>query len=77
MMSTTACRTAVAAFLSVLLAACASMPPPNLSRGQQRPPAPAGATGTQGGVQAEPLADDEGPRAQIRRGTGQNWAEAH
>ena len=72
MMSTTACRTAVAAFLSVLLAACASMPPPNLSRGQQRPPAaPAGAAGAQGGVQAQELADDEGPRAQIRRGTGQ------
>ena len=71
MTSTPACRTAVAAFLSVLLAACASMPPPNLSRGQQRPPAAAGATGAQGGVQAEPLADDEGPRAQIRRGTGQ------
>ncbi len=72
MMSTTACRTAVAAFLSVLLAACASMPPPNLSRGQQRPPvAAAGAGDARGGVQAEELAADEGPRAQIRRGTGQ------
>ncbi|MCW5581510.1 MAG: type II secretion system protein GspD, partial [Luteimonas sp.] len=61
------CRTVFATLLLVLLAACASMPPPNLSRGQQRPP-PADA---RGGVQAEELADDEGPRAQIRRGTGQ------
>lgn len=65
------CNSALAAFLSALLAACASMPSPNLSRGQQRPPAAPAAAGTQGGVQAEALEDDEGPRAQIRRGTGQ------
>ena len=61
------CQSAVAAFLSMVLAACASMPPPTLSRGQQpRPPAADGA-----GVQAEPLEDEAGPRAQIRRGSGQ------
>ena len=65
------CNSALAAFLSALLAACASMPSPNLSRGQQRPPAAPAAAGTQGGVQAEALEDDEGPRAQNRRGTGQ------
>jgi len=63
------CRSAIAAFLSIVLAACASMPPPTLSRGQQRPPAAAGAAAD--GVQAETLEDTEGPRAQIRRGTGQ------
>jgi len=63
------CRSAAAAFLSIVLAACASMPPPTLSRGQQRPPAAAGTAAD--GVQAETLEDAEGPRAQIRRGTGQ------
>ena len=54
----------------MLLAACASMPAPTLSRGQQRAPAPAAAGQT--GIQAEPLEEDEaGPRAQIRRGSGQ------
>lgn len=66
----TSSRPALAAFLSILLAACASMPPPTLSRGQQRPPVPAG-TAAADAIQAEPLEDDEGPRAQIRRGTGQ------
>lgn len=66
----TSSRAALAAFLSILLAACASMPPPTLSRGQQRPPVPAG-TAAGDAIQAEPLEDDEGPRAQIRRGTGQ------
>lgn len=66
----TSSRPALAAFLSILLAACASMPPPTLSRGQQRPPVPAG-TAAGDAIQAEPLEDDEGPRAQIRRGTGQ------
>ena len=70
MISRPFCRTAIAALLCGLLAACASMPPPNLSRGQQRPPA-APAAGAPGGVQSGELADDEGPRAQIRRGTGQ------
>ncbi len=63
------CRSAIAAFLSIVLAACASMPPPTLSRGQQRPPAADGAAAD--GVQTETLEDTEGPRAQIRRGTGQ------
>ncbi|TWT20184.1 type II secretion system protein GspD [Luteimonas marina] len=63
------CRSAIAAFLSMVLAACASMPPPTLSRGQQRPPAADGAAAD--GVQTETLEDTEGPRAQIRRGTGQ------
>lgn len=54
----------------MLLAACASMPAPTLSRGQQRAPTPAAAGQT--GIQAEPLQEDEaGPRAQIRRGSGQ------
>ncbi|MDH5832989.1 type II secretion system secretin GspD [Luteimonas kalidii] len=66
----TSSRSALAAFLSIVLAACASMPPPTLSRGQQRPPVPAG-TAAGDAIQAEPLEDDEGPRAQIRRGTGQ------
>ncbi len=63
------CQSAVAAFLSMVLAGCASMPPPTLSRGQQRPPA-AAAPGT-AGVQTGTLEDEEGPRAQIRRGSGQ------
>lgn len=71
MISRAAYRTAIAAFLSVLLAACAAMPPPKLSRGQHPPAAAAGAAGTRGGVQSAELEDDEGPRAQIRRGTGQ------
>ena len=53
----------------MILAGCASMPPPTLSRAQQRPPA-AVAPGT-AGIQAETLEDEEGPRAQIRRGSGQ------
>ncbi|MGY1410169.1 MULTISPECIES: type II secretion system secretin GspD [unclassified Luteimonas] len=70
MTSRSLCQSAVAAFLSMLLAGCASMPSPTVSRAQQRPPA-AAAPG-QAGIQAEPLEeDDEGPRAQIRRGSGQ------
>ena len=69
MTSRSFCQAVAAAFLSVLLAACASMPPPSLSRGQSAPPA--AGTAKQGGVQTETLEDDEGPRAQIRRGTGQ------
>ena len=62
------CRHAIAAFLAALLAACASMPPPTLSRAPQRPAAPDGAAG----IETEALpAEDAGPRAQIRRGTGQ------
>ena len=67
----TFCQSAAAACLSILLAACASMPPPTLSRGQVRPPAATGQSAADG-VQTEALAeDDEGPRAQIRRGSGQ------
>ena len=65
------CQTAVATCLTVLLAACTTMPPPTLSRGQHAPAPAAGTAGTAGGVQAEALEDDQGPRAQIRRGTGQ------
>ena len=61
----TFCRNASAALLITLLAACASLPPPTLSRSPQHPEAGAGT------VDAEMLAEDEGPRAQIRRGTGQ------
>src|SRR5690606_31117272 len=44
------------------------MPPPTLSRAPQRPAAPDGAAG----IETEALpAEDAGPRAQIRRGTGQ------
>src|SRR5690606_12805107 len=66
-------QSAVAAFLSMVLAGCASMPPPTLSRGQPRAPAAAGPgqAGIQAGIQAEPLQEEEGPRAQIRRGSGQ------
>jgi len=70
MTSRSLCQSAVAAFLSMLLAGCASMPPPTVSRAQQRPATTA--TPGQAGIQAEPLeAEDEGPRAQIRRGSGQ------
>ena len=62
------CQAAIAALSIALLAACATMPPPTLSRAQPRPPAPAG---TEGGVDTAVLAEDEGPRAQIRRGTGE------
>lgn len=65
------CQTAVATCLTVLLAACTTMPPPTLSRGQHAPAPAAGTAGAAGGVQAEALEDDQGPRAQIRRGTGQ------
>ncbi|TWT22092.1 type II secretion system secretin GspD [Luteimonas wenzhouensis] len=60
------CRTAIVALLAALLAACASMPPPTLSRSPQRP------AGPDAGVDTVALPDEEaaGPRAQIRRGTG-------
>jgi general secretion pathway protein D len=52
--------------LMVVLAGCASMPPPDIRRaGADRPQAAAQADGTT----VEAL--DEGPRAQIRRGSGQ------
>src|SRR5690554_2460907 len=70
MTSRSLCQSAVAAFLSMLLAGCASMPSPSVSRAQQR--TPADATSGQAGIQAQALEEDgEGPRAQIRRGSGQ------
>ncbi len=63
----TFCRNASAALLITLLAACASMPPPTLSRTGQHPPE----AGAAGAVDTGALVEDEGPRAQIRRGTGQ------
>ena len=62
------CQAATAALLVALLAACATMPPPTLSRAQPRPSAPAGA---EGGVDIAQLEEHEGPRAQIRRGSGE------
>ena len=66
-----------AALLATLLAACASMPAPNIRREGNTPrlaqAARADATPADG-VQAQPLAgeeDDGTPKAQIRRGTGQ------
>ncbi|MDH5822358.1 type II secretion system secretin GspD [Luteimonas sp. RD2P54] len=56
----------IAALLATLLAACATVPAPEVRRdGAAGVPAPAG-------VQAAPLEEDDGlPQAQIRRGTGQ------
>src|SRR5690606_10139866 len=62
-------QTATATLLTVLLAACASMPPPTLSRAAPQPAAPSTA---EGGAEVAPLPEDEGPRAQLRRGTGQD-----
>lgn len=61
----------------VLLAACVSSPVPHVQRGLERPVQGAQQTTPGDGVQTEPLdadksgADDGGPRAQIRRGSGQ------
>ena len=63
-------KPALTAALAMLLAGCATMPPPNIRRDGFHAPPKAGQAAD--GVQAEPLGqDDEGPRAQIRRGTGQ------
>lgn len=64
-------KPAFALALAMVLAACATMPPPDIRRDGVHPPP--GADGTQqGNVSVEPLAEEEqGPRAQIRRGTGQ------
>jgi general secretion pathway protein D len=65
----------LAAALTVLLAACASMPAPNVQRATSYPrTTQAGATGTTAdGVTREALESeaDAGPRPIIRRGTGQ------
>ncbi len=62
----------------VLLAACVSSPVPHVQRGLERPVQGAQQTTPGDGVQTEPLDadksgadDDGGPRAQIRRGSGQ------
>jgi general secretion pathway protein D len=69
-------RTATAACLATLLAACASMPAPTVQRtatiARAQQPVAGTETGRAGGVLAEPLdASEEGPQAQVRRGTGQ------
>ncbi|MDO5505313.1 MAG: type II secretion system secretin GspD [Pseudoxanthomonas suwonensis] len=74
---------ALVAFLAALLAACASIPPPDMRREARHPayphvPAadaslatvPGSAAGTVG-VQQEPLPATTGARAQVRRGTGE------
>ena len=65
----------LAAILAVLLAACASMPPPTMQRAGAYPRTPqsgAADTITADGVTRQALdADDSGPRPVIRRGTGQ------
>lgn len=67
---------AVAACLATVLAACASAPTPTVQRAptivRAPPGVPEDAAGTVGGVLAEPLdTGEEGPQAQLRRGTGQ------
>lgn len=66
-------KAALAALLAVLLAGCASMPPPDIHRDgayrqRQADAARAGGTADANGPSRE---DDEGPRARIRRGSGQ------
>ena len=67
-------RAFVAATLVTLLAACSTMPSPNVRRDGAQTVAPdAGQAGTaaKGPVSAQPLPEDAGlPQAQIRRGTG-------
>ncbi|MHC9085597.1 type II secretion system secretin GspD [Luteimonas sp. RIT-PG2_3] len=65
-------QSAVPALLAILLAGCASAPVPQLHRGSQAPvrtDASSNAAGADG-VKTETLETDEGPRVQIRRGTG-------
>ena len=69
MMPSRSFKPVAASCLALLLAACATMPPPNIRRDGVHAPPPAAGT-ADAGVQAEPL-EDEGPRAQIRRGTQQ------
>lgn len=67
------------AMLATTLAACASIPAPDMRREAQHPVYPqgtatttSGATISRGGVHSEPLRDGESmPQAQIRRGTGE------
>ena len=69
-----------AAIIATQLASCASVIPPRLQRDgdpaamKGPPPEPAGARLVHNGVEQEPLegkVDEDGPRAQIRRGSGQ------
>ncbi|MGH8031239.1 MAG: type II secretion system secretin GspD [Luteimonas sp.] len=69
-------HTFLLATLVTVLAACASTPTPTLSRAPAAVVAPAQQQGTAGAAdrvapQALPDADADGPRAQIRRGSGQ------
>src|SRR5690606_29861467 len=67
-------KAALAALLAVLLAGCASMPPPDIHRDgayRQRPADAARAGGTADANGPSREEDDEGPRARIRRGSGQ------
>ena len=61
-----------AALLATLLAACSTMPAPNLSRADRTAAPDAGEAGTAGPVSTEELSDGEAglPQAQIRRGSG-------
>ncbi len=71
------CHTVLLAALATVLAACATTPSPTLQRAPGAPAAQAaadqpGTTIGPDGVATQPLpAEDDGPRAQIRRGTGQ------
>ncbi|MEZ0469236.1 type II secretion system secretin GspD [Luteimonas salinilitoris] len=58
-------KAAIAALLATLLAACATVPVPDVRREGEL------ARSSSEGVQAEQLEDDGLPQAQIRRGTGQ------
>jgi len=78
-------RSALVAVLATVIAACASMPPPNVQRRGDDSRAPAAGTSSAGdtgrsvvvtgvnGVKSEPLQEgaDAGARPLIRRGTGQ------
>ena len=68
-------RTALAALLVTVLAACGTVPPPKVQREGATPRVaqmPPGGFNADGSPRTEALPDDDGEaRAQIRRGTGQ------
>jgi len=67
-------RQLLASAVMLSLAACASAPVPVVQRPATTPPsAPAGAAAPAGTVETQPLppSEDDGPRPQIRRGSGQ------